>query len=87
MMMLLNQSIKSLVTAAIVEGLSDRGSDKEADATEKRLQQLKVAPVAAETAAQQTAAWLLKQRLQQLKNKTIFKFQYLNSKFRKKLET
>jgi small subunit ribosomal protein S2 len=41
---------KILVTAAIVEGLSDRGSDKEADATEKRLQQLKVAPVA-ETAA------------------------------------
>jgi small subunit ribosomal protein S2 len=27
--------ILSLVTAAIVEGLSDRGSDKEADATEK----------------------------------------------------
>jgi small subunit ribosomal protein S2 len=26
--------ILSLVTAAIVEGLSDRGSDKEADATE-----------------------------------------------------
>jgi hypothetical protein len=36
MMMLLNQSIiLSLVTAAIVEGLSDRGSDKEADATEE----------------------------------------------------
>jgi small subunit ribosomal protein S2 len=29
--------ILSLVTAAIVEGLSDRGSDKEADATEKQL--------------------------------------------------
>jgi small subunit ribosomal protein S2 len=27
--------ILSLVTAAIVEGLSDRGSDKETDATEK----------------------------------------------------
>jgi small subunit ribosomal protein S2 len=38
----LNQSIIfSLVTAAIVEGLSDRVSDKDADATEKRLQQLK----------------------------------------------
>jgi small subunit ribosomal protein S2 len=36
-MMLLNQSINfTLVTAAIVEGLSDRGSDKEADATEKQ---------------------------------------------------
>jgi small subunit ribosomal protein S2 len=32
--------ILSLVTAAIVEGLSDRGSDKE-DATEKQLRQLK----------------------------------------------
>jgi small subunit ribosomal protein S2 len=27
--------ILTLVTAAIVEGLSDRGSDKDADATEK----------------------------------------------------
>lgn len=37
--------ILSLVTAAIVEGLSDRSSDKEADATEK------VAPVATEKVA------------------------------------
>jgi small subunit ribosomal protein S2 len=46
--------ILSLVTAAIVEGLSDRGSDKETDATEK-------AAPAAEKAV--TA----EQRLQQLK--------------------
>jgi small subunit ribosomal protein S2 len=37
--------ILTLVTAAIVEGLSDRGADKDADATEK------AAPVAAETVA------------------------------------
>jgi small subunit ribosomal protein S2 len=39
--------ILSLVTAAIVEGLSDRGSDKETDATEKAAP----AAVATETAA------------------------------------
>jgi small subunit ribosomal protein S2 len=33
--------ILSLVTAAIVEGLSDRGSDKETDATEKQLRRPK----------------------------------------------
>ncbi|MEZ7500459.1 30S ribosomal protein S2 [Flavobacterium sp. Arc3] len=44
--------ILSLVTAAIVEGLSDRGSDKETDATEKAAPAAeKVAPVATETAA------------------------------------
>jgi small subunit ribosomal protein S2 len=38
-MMMLKSIDKILsLTAAIVEGLSDRGSDKEADATEKRLQ-------------------------------------------------
>jgi small subunit ribosomal protein S2 len=34
------------LTAAIVEGLSDRGSDKETDATEKAPAAEKVAPVA-----------------------------------------
>jgi small subunit ribosomal protein S2 len=46
--------ILSLVTAAIVEGLSDRGSDKEADATAETVAAPaaeKVAPVATETAA------------------------------------
>ena len=46
--------ILSLVTAAIVEGLSDRGSDKEADATAEAVAAPaaeKVAPVATETAA------------------------------------
>jgi small subunit ribosomal protein S2 len=48
--------ILSLVTAAIVEGLSDRGSDKETDATEKAApataEKQEVAPVATETAVQ-----------------------------------
>jgi small subunit ribosomal protein S2 len=71
--------ILSLVTAAIVEGLSDRGSDKEADATEKRFHGRK-AVQATETAAR------LHTVTQQLKNKTNLK--YLNSKFqKKKLET
>jgi small subunit ribosomal protein S2 len=51
--------ILSLVTAAIVEGLSDRTSDKEADATEKVAAPAAtetVAPVAAETAAPDTEA-------------------------------
>ncbi|MFT6731002.1 MAG: small subunit ribosomal protein S2, partial [Glaciecola sp.] len=57
--------ILTLVTAAIVEGLSDRGSDKETDATEKVAPVTaekaapaaeKVAPVATETAATETAA-------------------------------
>ncbi|PKH66439.1 30S ribosomal protein S2 [Flavobacterium sp. ALD4] len=45
--------ILTLVTAAIVEGLSDRGSDKETDATEKvaPVTAEKAAPVATETAA------------------------------------
>jgi small subunit ribosomal protein S2 len=46
--------ILSLVTAAIVEGLSDRGSDKEADATEKQLRRQKSSSVATETAAPAT---------------------------------
>jgi hypothetical protein len=52
----------------------------------KAAQQLKkVAPVTAETAAPatETAAPAAETVLQQLKNKTIFKFQYLNSKFKK----
>jgi small subunit ribosomal protein S2 len=57
--------ILTLVTAAIVEGLSDRGSDKETDATEKVAPVTaekaapaaeKVAPEATETAATETAA-------------------------------
>jgi small subunit ribosomal protein S2 len=62
--------ILSLVTAAIVEGLSDRGSDKEADATEKRLRRQKSSSVATETAAQcstETAA-CQNSKFQQLKN-------------------
>jgi small subunit ribosomal protein S2 len=55
MMMLLNQLILSLVTAAIVEGLSDRGSDKEGDATAEVVapaaEAVEVAP-AVEAAAQ-----------------------------------
>jgi small subunit ribosomal protein S2 len=44
--------ILTLVTAAIVEGLSDRGSDKDADGTEKVAPAAEtVAPVATETAA------------------------------------
>jgi small subunit ribosomal protein S2 len=50
--------ILTLVTAAIVEGLSDRGSDKETDATEKAapVAAETVAPVATETVATETAA-------------------------------
>jgi hypothetical protein len=52
--MLLNQSIKlSLVTAAVVEGLSDRGSDKK--------MQLNCSSATAEAVATETAVLLLKQ--------------------------
>jgi small subunit ribosomal protein S2 len=49
--------ILSLVTAAIVEGLSDRGSDKKLMQLKKQLRRKKVATETAAPAATETAVW------------------------------